>query len=711
MKKLSNLLSGAVMLVFLMFCTIASSSIGAEATLLPPCVVPDNGFGTANVPVDCPPGYQGFMLMTAGLPAGSTIEIDAAIDNISGLVTIPGGFLGGEVALCNANLHMEMDGTGALVGFNRTLNVPVTIEVHLAPRILGDPIQDFDMELVSLQGQLFGDPDFCTFIIGAGADIGIPSPGHTTLTRLGPPGSDFSVDSFFDITYSIQFEGCPGSIFDGMNGAEIGSGIFQAGEATTGGCDPAFTAVNNGAGSVDLPTFHPDAFQGPITIIDGLPIGSTIECVVTWIDPLFRNIAPGGTLGGETSIFSFATLQLDMTGTGALNGFSRNIWIQFDGEMHSAPRIPGDPVQDFATVMVTLDATLFGDPDFDLIAIRAGVNHGLPSPGHTTLTRLGAPGSDFIVDSFFDIAYEIDFVGAPGSILDGLGGTTSGEVTMQNPLGGEGCDDSDPCTTDICNPITGECTHIPIDCDDEDPCTEDFCIDGECIHVPYSLPPEELVPPQFPCLEYLGVVVINDFVFDDGLSTLPENFVTPQGGYELLTSHTLVVDFVTCYDYVVTFYYGPLDCDDGDPCTSDWCDPNTGLCMHTPVDCDDGNPCTADFCDQDGVCQHVPILCDDGDPCTIDFCDGLTGECVYLPMDCDDGDPCTFDFCDEGECFNILIDCDDGLDCTFDYCDPILGCVHECIDDSCPGDMNGDNMVTTTDLLMFLGVFGADCDP
>jgi hypothetical protein len=33
-----------------------------------------------------------------------------------------------------------------------------------------------------------------------------------------------------------------------------------------------------------------------------------------------------------------------------------------------------------------------------------------------------------VVDSFFDITYQIDFVGAPGSVLDGLSGVTLGSV-------------------------------------------------------------------------------------------------------------------------------------------------------------------------------------------------------------------------------------------------------------------------------------------
>ena len=69
----------------------------------------------------------------------------------------------------------------------------------------------------------------------------------------------------------------------------------------------------------------------------------------------------------------------------------------------------------------SLQGAIFGDPDFDLIQIRAGTNFGLPSPGATTLTEL--PGGDFQVDSFFDVFYEIEFVGEPGSDLEGFAGT------------------------------------------------------------------------------------------------------------------------------------------------------------------------------------------------------------------------------------------------------------------------------------------------
>ena len=163
----------------------------------------------------------------------------------------------------------------------------------------------------------------------------------------------------------------------------------------------------------------------------GLPVGTEIEingrlrdfiCESPGVPGTFCD-APGGALGGQTQ-FRDATITMEMEGTGTLGGFSRLISVPVALLAENGPRVPGSAVQDFDNEMVQLQGAIFGDPDFDILAIRAGRNFGLPSPGHTTLTRLGPPGSDFQVDSFFDIFYEIDFQGAPGSILEGFAGTT-----------------------------------------------------------------------------------------------------------------------------------------------------------------------------------------------------------------------------------------------------------------------------------------------
>jgi hypothetical protein len=103
------------------------------------------------------------------------------------------------------------------------------------------------------------------------------------------------------------------------------------------------------------------------------------------------------------------------------------------GTMTSASRSPYMSTQSFDTEMVQLQGQILGDPDFDLLRITAGSGFGLPSPGHTTLTQAG--GGSWAVDSFFDITYRIDFVGAPGGQLAGRSGSTTGTIRFQtNPV-------------------------------------------------------------------------------------------------------------------------------------------------------------------------------------------------------------------------------------------------------------------------------------
>jgi cysteine-rich repeat protein len=102
-----------------------------------------------------------------------------------------------------------------------------------------------------------------------------------------------------------------------------------------------------------------------------------------------------------------------------------------------------------------------------------------------------------------------------------------------------------------------------------------------------------------------------------------------------------------------------LDCDDGNPCTADRCDPVAG-CVHDPAPldgqrCDDGNRCTEQERCTGGACAGRPLSCDDGDACTADACDPAAG-CVHSTAAadggaCDDDDPCTeTDTCGGGAC-------------------------------------------------------------
>ncbi len=163
-------------------------------------------------------------------------------------------------------------------------------------------------------------------------------------------------------------------------------------------------------------------------IIDGLPPGTTIELGAEHKEFFGVTRQPDGT-GGETEQFS-STLFLELTGTGELNGYHRLLTIQTTDQTHVFADTSSNPnVREHDTDFLSLTGSLFGDPDFSSLTITAGTLHGMPSPGHTTLTRL--PGGDWNVDSFFDITYRIDFVGAPGGPFQGQSGSTTGTILMQ----------------------------------------------------------------------------------------------------------------------------------------------------------------------------------------------------------------------------------------------------------------------------------------
>ncbi len=209
----------------------------------------------------------------------------------------------------------------------------------------------------------------------------------------------------------------------------------------------ACIAPNNG-GTADLPALGCglETRDGPFVIEDGLPPGTTIEIEIVELDLVCSNPitctappgpgiceAAGGGLGGDLQCYG-SDLQLTLVGTGALAGFNRMIRMPVVDETHSGPRTPGDPVQTFQNDFITLEGAIFGDPDFDQLQIRLGSSFGLPSPGQTKLTDLG--NGTWNVDSFFDVEYQIDFVGAPGSALEGLGGSTQklGRLSLGEPI-------------------------------------------------------------------------------------------------------------------------------------------------------------------------------------------------------------------------------------------------------------------------------------
>ena len=156
----------------------------------------------------------------------------------------------------------------------------------------------------------------------------------------------------------------------------------------------------------------------------------------------------------------------------------------------------------------------------------------------------------------------------------------------------------------------------------------------------------------------------------------------------------------------------PPNCNDGNPCTNDYCQVSCGVawCAHDSRNCNDGEKCTIDSCNPTtGNCQHSLRVCHDGNNCTSDACNPATGSCVYTPR-CTPGKCCPAanyaHFCcasDEVCCNDPNFDnhccpngqtccgddcCPNGWDCLDGLCCEGQWCGQTCCepDDTCCGD-------------------------
>ena len=313
--------------------------------------------------------------------------------------------------------------------------------------------------------------------------------------------------------------------------------------------------------------------------------------------------------------------------------------------------------------------------------------------------------------------------------------STGGSILCQGTA--KDCSDGMPCTQDLCNPATGQCNNPPLSCDDGNACTGDacdagtgacvrtflpgscsdgnFCTSGDqcssgncvggaptscednaycsrdscssdlgqCIHQPF----DDLCRPDTICVTYVCDNIGGPPPeHEDGCTPRPrpgpfecDGNPCTTDGCDTQTGACFFAFYNTnpCDDHNVCTTNdrcssgscgGTPSCDDGNVCTNDSCDPETGACQHAnnTEPCGDGNPCTAGDVCSGGICQSgTPLSCDDGDPCTADSCTG-TG-CAHTAA-CDDGNACTTDSCDAGtgacQHTNNTGSCSDGNPCT-----------------------------------------------
>jgi hypothetical protein len=243
------------------------------------------------------------------------------------------------------------------------------------------------------------------------------------------------------------------------------------------------------------------------------------------------------------------------------------------------------------------------------------------------------------------------------------------------------CDDSNPCTEDVCKGSDG-CKHVADSlspCDDGNACTvKDTCKGGKCAAQ------KAVCDDANSCTDDACDLAVG-CTFTDNTKPCSDQSECTSGDVCLAGACTVTV----------------VDCDDQKSCTADACSPVLG-CKHTPAFglCDDGNKCTQKDQCIDGNCKGgFAVSCGDGEVCTDDACDIAVG-CTqtFNTSLCDDGDPCVLgERCAGGTCGGGKPRaCDDGNACTNDPCIPVgaLGvCGHVTTTDAC----NDGNACTTGD--------------
>jgi hypothetical protein len=223
----------------------------------------------------------------------------------------------------------------------------------------------------------------------------------------------FQVDSFFDIDYRIDFSGTPNFHIFSENITKLSEGkhdlqvTFISDDGKTTRYNKTFDVIRPSPIKIDTEMLSLDLISpGPITVTSShvgrghvtvLKASEQCPCPVdTFFDVIFGITTPGETVSLETpEPFSSGEYILHTSFTSGAKS-SDAYFVKVD---RSSMNIPAYPI-----ILNLVNNASFSDIiDFRFESIKTG----------NVTFRLGPPGSNFQVDSFFDIDYRIEYAGKP----------------------------------------------------------------------------------------------------------------------------------------------------------------------------------------------------------------------------------------------------------------------------------------------------------